>query len=93
MITEEFSTAVKDTMATVIYELNGFNYTNEAVTSEDKYKQIRTWLDTVKTKEDFFGDNRNGLNEYNTFIATKEAQGQRAKARSKNIHTSQTSKL
>lgn len=60
-ITENMAKGVKDTMAIVIAECTG-----------SEVKDVRTWLDTVKTAEDFFGTNKQGLAEYNSFIRQRE---------------------
>lgn len=60
-ITEKMATGVKDTMAIIISESTGADT-----------KEVRAWLDTVKTAEDFFGTNKQGLAEYNTFIRQRE---------------------
>lgn len=54
--------AIKDAMAVVISETTG-----------QDTSAIRKWLETVKTAEDFFGaNNRQGLNEYKHFVASRE---------------------
>lgn len=60
-ISEQMATGVKDTMAVIIAENTGSDQ-----------KEVRQWLDTVKTAEDFFGSNKQGLAEYNSFIRQKE---------------------
>jgi len=61
MLNTEMQNAVKDTMSVIIAESTG-----------KPQKEVRTWLDTVKTAEDFFGPNKVGLNEYNNFIRARE---------------------
>lgn len=59
-ITEKMASGVKDTMAVVVAECTGSDV-----------KEVRAWLDTVKTAEDFFGNNKQGLSEYNKFIQAR----------------------
>lgn len=66
-ITEKMAAGVKDTMAVVIAESTGA-----------EQKDVRAWLDTVNTAEDFFGNNKAGLKEYNSFIAAREEEYNRA---------------
>lgn len=67
VISEKMKNGVKDTMAVIIAESTGADQ-----------KEVRKWLDTVKTAEDFFGTNRQGLAEYNTFIKARENEYNRA---------------
>lgn len=60
-ISAKMAMGVKDTMAVVIAEATGSDQ-----------KEVRKWLDTVKTAEDFFGTNKQGLAEYNSFIRSRE---------------------
>lgn len=71
-ISEKMAKGVKDTMSVVIAEATG----------QDP-KKVREWLDTVKTAEDFFGNNKQGLAEYQTFIRQREAEYNRAVRNSK----------
>lgn len=73
-ITEKMAKGVKDTMAVVIAECTG-----------GKVEDIRPWLDTVNTAEDFFGQNKQGLSEYHKFIAAKEAEYNRAVRNSRHV--------
>lgn len=66
-ISDKMAAGVKDTMAVVIAESTGADQ-----------KEVREWLDTVKTAEDFFGKNKQGLAEYNRFIQAKEQEYNRA---------------
>lgn len=66
-VSEKMAAGVKDTMAVVIAETTGTDQ-----------KEVRAWLDTVNTAEDFFGTNRQGLAEYNSFVAAREAEYTRA---------------
>lgn len=66
-ITKKMADGIKDTLAIIIAENQGA-----------EPKEVREWLDTVKTAEDFFGTNRQGLAEYNSFISAKENEYNRA---------------
>lgn len=66
-VSEKMAAGVKDTMSVVIAEMTG-----------SEPKEVRQWLDTVNTAEEFFGTNRQGLAEYNSFIAAREAEYNRA---------------
>lgn len=66
-VTEKMAAGVKDTMAVIIAESTGA-----------EQKEVRKWLDTVNTAEDFFGSNRQGLAEYNSFIKAREEEYNRA---------------
>ena len=59
---------IKDTMGVILSEMTGADQ-----------QEVREWLDTVNTAEDFFGkNNRQGLGEYNHFISAREAEYKRA---------------
>lgn len=66
-ISEKMKSGVKDTMSVIIAESTGADQ-----------KEVREWLDTVKTAEDFFGNNVAGRKEYENFIQAKEAEYNRA---------------
>lgn len=72
-VSEKMAAGVKDTMAIIVAESTGADQ-----------KEVRAWLDTVKTAEDFFGNNRQGLAEYNGFISAREAEYNRAVKNSHN---------
>lgn len=66
-ITEKMKAATKDTLSVVMAEAGAGDQ-----------KEIRAWLDTVNTAEEFFGNNREGLREYNNFIKGREEEHNRA---------------
>lgn len=66
-ISEKMASGVKDTMAVVVAECTG-----------TEVGEVRKWLDTVKTADDFFGNNKQGLSEYHKFIQAKENEYNRA---------------
>jgi len=61
MLKKEMQQAVKDTMAIIIHEQTG-----------QALAEVKKWLNTVNTAEDFFGTNKQGLAEYNNFIKSRE---------------------
>jgi hypothetical protein len=63
VINKAMQGAIKDTFAVIIAENTG------AVVAD-----VRSWLDTVRTPQDFFGSNAQGLAEYNSFIKARELQ-------------------
>lgn len=71
-ISASMAKGVKDTMAVVIAETTGA-----------KEKEVREWLDTVNTAEEFFGNNVAGLKEYQNFIRAKEQEYNNAVRNSK----------
>lgn len=93
MITDTMKEGIKESMATVLVEMEALNFLpkadNTPLTTEDKYNQAINFLNNVTTKEDFFGVNKQGLAEYNNFIAVKEQELREAKAKSKGIRTQQ----
>lgn len=66
-VSEKMAKGIKDTMSVIIAESTG----------KDQ-KEVREWLDTVNTAQDFFGNNKQGLAEYNSFIKAKEEEYKRA---------------
>ena len=72
-ITDKMASGIKDTMAVIVAEATGSDQ-----------KEVREWLDTVNTAEDFFGQNKIGLSEYNQFIAARESEYKRAVKNSHN---------
>lgn len=66
-ISPKMALGIKDTMAVIIAETTG----------KDQ-KDVRKWLDTVNTAEDFFGTNKQGLSEYNSFIKSRENEYNKA---------------
>lgn len=66
-ISDKMASGVKDTMSVVIAEATGSDQ-----------KEVRKWLDTVNTAEDFFGTNKQGLAEYHSFIRAREEEYNRA---------------
>jgi hypothetical protein len=71
-VSEKMAKGVKDTMAVVIAEVTGADQ-----------KEVRAWLDTVNTAQDFFGNNVVGMKEYQSFISAKENEYNSAVRRSK----------
>jgi len=71
-ISEQMASGIKDTISVIISEGTGADQ-----------KQVREWLNTVNTAEDFFGSNKQGLAEYNNFIRQKEQEYNRAVRNSK----------
>ncbi|MCL2311004.1 MAG: hypothetical protein FWC41_00735 [Firmicutes bacterium] len=71
MNNNKMKNAVKNTMAAIISESTGANITD-----------IKKWLETVNTADDFFGNNKQGLAEYNAFIASRENAYRNAQRRS-----------
>lgn len=73
-ISEKMAKGVKDTMAVVVAECTGA-----------EVGEVRKWLDTVNTAEDFFGQNKQGLSEYHKFIQAKESEYNRAVRNSRHV--------
>lgn len=73
-ISEKMAKGVKDTMAVVVAECTGA-----------EVGEVRKWLDTVNTAEDFFGQNKQGLSEYHKFIQAKENEYNRAVRNSRHV--------
>lgn len=74
-ITEAMKKGIKDSMAVVIAETTGSDV-----------KEVREWLDTVHTAQDFFGTNKQGLREYEQFINQRESEYNRAQRRALSHH-------
>lgn len=60
-MTEDRLKAVKDISAQIISDKTNTNFDD-----------VRKWLETVNTAEDFFGKDVQGLKEYENFITMRE---------------------
>ena len=71
-VSKKMAEGIQNTMAIVIAEMTG-----------NTIADTQAWLKTVKTPEDFFGKhNKQGLAEYNNFVAAREQAYKNAQRRS-----------
>lgn len=79
-ITKQMEDAIKDTLAVVLLEQNPNALTTDG--TQATLGDIREWLDTVKTPQDFFGNTQTlAYKEYANMIKTRENEADRARKR------------